>query len=162
MKRLKYMVLALLVFMLDQGTKLVVINSLAPGDEKEIFPFFSLVHWQNRGGLWGFLGSAPETVTFWVFLILPILGLIFLFYLFFTTRERLEMILISLILGGALGNILDRMVHGAVTDFLYFFIPGGPGWPAFNAADAFISTSLTILLFKIVVTGEKKDAPDTV
>ena len=162
MKRLKYMVLALLVFILDQGTKLAVINSLTPGDEKEILPFFSLVHWQNRGGLWGFLGSASESVTFWIFLILPILGLVFLFYLFFTTREKLEMILISLILGGALGNILDRIVHGAVTDFLYFFMPGGPAWPAFNAADAFISTSLTVLLIKIVVTGEKKDAPDPV
>ncbi len=72
------------------------------------------------------------------------------------------MILISLIIGGALGNILDRIVHGAVTDFLYFFMPGGPAWPAFNAADAFISTSLTVLLIKIVVTGEKKDAPDPV
>ena len=161
MKRFKYLVLALLVFLLDQGTKLVVLDSLPLGDEREVLPFFSIVHWQNRGGLWGFLSSASEGVTFWIFLILPFLGLAFLLYFFFTTKDRMEMLLISLIFGGALGNVLDRIIHGAVTDFLYFFIPGGPGWPAFNAADAFISTSLTVLLVRMLFMGEKKDAPGT-
>jgi signal peptidase II len=162
MIRLKYLVFTLLVFVFDQATKLWVINSLDLGGEKRIVPFFTLVHWQNRGGLWGFLSSASEGVTFWIFLILPLLGLAFLIYFFWTTKDKLEMLLISLILGGALGNITDRIVHGAVTDFLFFHLPEGPSWPAFNVADSFISVSLSVLLFRIIFTGDKKNAPDTV
>jgi len=162
MTSLKYMLFALLVFVMDQATKLLVINSLELGGERKMAPVFTLVHWQNRGGLWGFLGSAPEGVTFWVFLILPLAGLALLSYFFIATKDRWEKFLISLILGGALGNILDRMVHGAVTDFLYFHLPDGPGWPAFNVADACISTALTLLMARVLFAGEKKHAPDPV
>ena len=163
MKRIFYLFFSALVFLFDQSTKHLLMNNLKLGEERPLLPFFTLVHWQNRGGLWGFLGGASEKVTFAIFMILPVLGVGFLFYLFFTVSGKFDLFLLSAMLGGAFGNILDRLLNGAVTDFLYFHVPGnGPGWPAFNVADAFLSTSLTIFLLTLLFVKEKKNAPAAV
>lgn len=162
-KRYVFLFVSIFVFFVDQISKFFLKKSLSFGDEREIFPFFTIVHWQNRGGLWGFMGNASERMSFLVFLVLPILGVVFLFYLFIKSESRIDLFLISMMLGGAFGNIFDRIVSGAVTDFLYFHFPDRSlSWPAFNIADACISTSLTVFIIRNIFERKKEDASNTV
>jgi len=161
-KRYIFLFISIFVFLTDQISKFLLKRSLSFGEEREILPFFTIVHWQNRGGLWGFMGNASETITFILFLVLPISGIVFLFYLFLKNDDRFDLLLISVMLGGAFGNIFDRIVSGSVTDFLYFHFPDRSlSWPAFNIADACISTSLTIFIIRILFERRQTDAPDT-
>ncbi|MCX7830786.1 MAG: signal peptidase II [Acidobacteria bacterium] len=162
MNRYHFLFFSAVVFLADQITKFFLKKNLPFGDEREIFPFFTIVHWQNRGGLWGFMGNASEVVSFILFIILPFAGVGFLIYLFLHSKSKTDLFLISLMLGGAFGNILDRILSGAVTDFLYFHLPDRSwSWPAFNIADACLSTSLTIFIFKILFERKEENAPDT-
>jgi len=162
MNRYYFLFISFIVFALDQVSKFFLKKSLPFGGEKEIFPFFAIVHWQNRGGLWGFMGNASEIVSFVLFLILPFIGVAFLIFLFLHSHSKIEIFLISVMLGGAFGNILDRILSGAVTDFLYFHLPDRSlSWPAFNIADACLSTSLILFILKIIFE-RKEDAPNPV
>lgn len=162
MNRYYFLFISFFVFALDQTSKFFLKNRLSFGEEKEVFSFFTIVHWQNRGGLWGFMGEASEKVVFLLFIILPFLGVAFLVYLFLQSKDKVDIILISIMLGGALGNITDRIFTGSVTDFLYFHFPDRSwSWPAFNIADATLSTSLLIFLVKTLIKKERKDAPYT-
>jgi signal peptidase II len=162
MKQYRYLLISLFVLLLDFISKILLISKMKIGDEKEILPFFTVVHWQNRGGLWGFLSNSSHKVTTMVFLVIPIIGILFIFYLFFITRDKVELILLSAMIGGGIGNLSDRILNGAVTDFIYFHFPdNGWGWPAFNFADAFLSVSLFLYLLKVLFKREEKVAPDT-
>jgi len=79
MKPYRYLLISLFVFLLDLISKFFLISKMRIGDEKEIFPIFTLVHWQNRGGLWGFLSNSSNKVTTIFFLIIPIIGILFIF-----------------------------------------------------------------------------------
>lgn len=163
MKKIGYLFYSTIVFALDFLSKIIVTGWLPLGGEKKILPFFTIVHWQNRGGLWGFLSNSSEAITTVMFLIIPILGLLFVFYLFVTSDDKIELILLSLMIGGGLGNLIDRIINGAVTDFIYFHLPSGKwGYPAFNIADASLSTSLFLYICKIVLKKEKVNAPDSI
>ncbi len=162
MKPYRYLLISLFVFLLDLISKFFLISKMRIGDEKEIFPIFTLVHWQNRGGLWGFLSNSSNKVTTIFFLIIPIIGILFIFYLLFITRDKVELVLLSAMIGGGIGNLFDRILNGAVTDFIYFHLPNnGWGWPAFNFADAFLSVSLFLYVLKILFKKEEKVAPYT-
>lgn len=162
MNRYYFLLISFFVFALDQISKFILKSNLPFGGEEKIFPFFTLVHWQNKGGLWGFMGGASERITFLLFIIFPFLGIGFLIYLFLNSTDKIDIILISIMLGGAFGNIVDRIFFGAVTDFLYFHLPDRSlSWPAFNIADATLSTALVFFIIKILFQKEKVDAPDT-
>lgn len=145
-KRLWFLVIAAAVLAADQVTKAAVIRSIPLGGGIDVTSWFTLTHWRNPGGLFGMLNRLPETVGLVFFLALPLIGLVFLGILFAKAKRPLDLALLSAILGGALGNLVDRVRFGAVVDFLYFHIPGGWGWPAFNVADAFLSTGIIALL----------------
>lgn len=157
----KFFLIAFFVFFVDQITKTLIRFNLLYGEEKKITSFFSVVHWKNRGGLWGFLSDSEGLINTLLFLVIPILGLIFLFYLFIKSKSLLEKVLLSIIVGGAFGNLFDRIFFGEVTDFLFFYLPDRSfSWPAFNFADASISVSLAFYFIYLIFL-EKKDAPDT-
>lgn len=163
MNRWFFLLLSLVVFIADHVSKFLLKRNLPFGEEKEILPFFTIVHWQNRGGLWGFMGNASEIVSFILFLILPFIGIAFLIYLFLHSKNKIDLFLISVMIGGAFGNILDRILSGAVTDFLYFHLPSRSwSWPAFNIADACLSTSLTLFILRILFERKEGNAPDPV
>ncbi|NMB99464.1 MAG: hypothetical protein GYA35_04195, partial [Thermoanaerobaculaceae bacterium] len=98
MNRWFFLLLSLVVFIADQVSKFLLKRNLPFGEEKEILPFFTIVHWQNRGGLWGFMGNASEIVSFILFLILPFIGIAFLIYLFLHSKNKIDLFLISVMI----------------------------------------------------------------
>jgi signal peptidase II len=140
------------IFGLDRLTKWIIESHVSVWDSYEVIPnFFSIVHTQNRGAAFGlFADSASE----WrgVFLIgLSVVVMVFVAGMLVQSMRaqsgssRLLQIGLALVLGGALGNVYDRIFAGTVTDFLLFYI-GAYQWPAFNVADSAISIGAGLLL----------------
>lgn len=136
---LRWLWLALLAFVLDQGSKLAVVKMLPVGyPGVEITPFFNLVHVYNKGAAFSFLADQGGWQR-WFFAILAfvICGLLTYWLRKQPVTQRWSGIAYSLIIGGALGNVFDRIVLGHVVDFLDFYWRN-VHWPAFNLADSFI------------------------
>jgi signal peptidase II len=110
-----------------------------------ITPWFKLVMVWNHGISFGML-SAPETYVPYFLIMVALAISLVLGRLCLRSHVRLEWVGYSLVIGGALGNVIDRLRFGAVADFFYFHI-GNLGWPAFNVADAAICIGVAILLF---------------
>lgn len=163
MRRFWYLFIGLGVLAADQATKALVVRSIPAGESVPVTTWFTLTHWLNPGGLFGVLNQLPGPAGFALFLVLPLAGVGFLAYLFAKATRRLDLVLLAAILGGALGNLVDRLRFGAVVDFLYFHLPRGPGWPSFNVADAVLSTGIiTLLVLTLFQTrSEGSRAPDS-
>ena len=155
--RWSYLFLSLALFTLDQGTKLWVQAAIPYGEGRPLTDWFSIVHWLNNGGLWGSLQDLSLVPRILLFYLLPLAGLGFLLWLFAKSKSRFELALLAVVLGGALGNIADRLRLGAVVDFLDFHIPGGWSWPAFNVADACLSVGICLLLLKVLFEKESTE-----
>jgi signal peptidase II len=125
----------------DQLSKRLVESSITPGDEDKLLPGIELVNTRNRGVAFGFLPGSHTGVT-----ILVGVALIALFAYFARhSTRRLIWLPTGMLLGGALGNVIDRARHGAVTDFIKLPL----GWPPFNLAD--VSITLGILILFVVI-----------
>ncbi|GBD44816.1 Lipoprotein signal peptidase [bacterium HR40] len=134
------------VLVLDQASKGLVLANLEPGQVIEVLPFFNLVLVWNRGvsfGLFSQLGAALPWVL--VAIALLVIGLLLLWF----RREQAlwPRLAIALVLGGAGGNVLDRIRFGAVVDFLDFHL-GDWHWPAFNLADTAVVCGAAVLLLE--------------
>ncbi len=141
--------LALIVLVLDQATKLLVENTLPFGSFYpphciEVIPgFFNIVHVGNTGAAWSLFSGYPRALAF--------IGVAALFLLYFF-RESLQLKLpqsqlsFGLIIGGIVGNLLDRFRLGHVTDFLDFHIKDAY-WPSFNIADSAITIGVGLYIF---------------
>ena len=146
--------LTLLSFLLDQATKWWILNHVM--DPPQVIPvtgFFNLVLGFNTGVSFGLFGEAPAWLLM-AFILPMVAGL-----LVWMTRtdSRLTAIALGLVVGGALGNLLDRLRHGAVTDFLDFYV-GAYHWPAFNFADVAIVSGVALLLIESVLAREETKA----
>ena len=128
------------VFAADQITKAIVRSSLHVGETRDVLPFLDLVRVTNTGIAFGALGGGEAIVV--VIVAAALVGLVVYFVL--TAGKPLVWLPTGLLLGGALGNILDRVRDGAVTDFLKV-----PHWPAFNLADAAITAGVVVLVFSL-------------
>ncbi len=130
-----------LVVALDQATKLIIKRFMAPYETIEVFPFLQIVSIRNKGaafGLFSNLGNLP-------FIVISSLAIIFLsVYLF--KSSGIKAVALCFILGGAIGNLIDRLYLGKVVDFIDFHI-GRWHWPAFNVADSCLVIGM--LLFAI-------------
>jgi signal peptidase II len=130
--------LMLAVVALDQAVKALVRSSIARGDSEDILPFVKLVNVRNTGVAFSmFSGGGTLLVVFAVIATIALLGF------FFAHADRpLAWLPTGLLLGGALGNLIDRLNEGAVTDFIKL-----PSWPAFNVADIAITFGVLTLLY---------------
>jgi signal peptidase II len=140
------------VFAIDRMTKWMIETRLSAMDTHVVIPgFFEIVHSENRGAAFGlFADSTSEwrTVLLIGFSIVALIALIVM--LWRSSRlDRKTAIALALILGGAVGNVFDRIRWGTVTDFLLFYI-GSYQWPAFNAADSAIVIGSGLLLLDFV------------
>ena len=148
-----------LVLALDQASKSFMKGLLAsPLDFIPVTPFFNLVLGFNRGisfGLLGDLGSWGPVVL--SSLAVAIVG--FLLLWLWKAEDAWDEAAIALIIGGALGNLLDRLRAGAVTDFLDFYV-GSYHWPAFNLADTGITIGAAILIVRSFHPIKKSKQPD--
>ncbi|MGZ8272902.1 MAG: signal peptidase II [Burkholderiaceae bacterium] len=142
---LPWVALAALVVLIDQLTKNLVERTFDYGDVKAITGFFNLVLTYNKGAAFSFLASASG----WQAHFLTVVGIgASLFILYLLGRhgnQRLFSLALALILGGALGNVIDRIAYGHVIDFLDFHA-GGWHWPAFNIADSAIVGGAMLLI----------------
>jgi signal peptidase II len=134
------------VLALDQITKALVLAHLPLGSSIAITPgLLNLTHVQNPGGAFGFLaGMSPELRGF-LFVAVSLLaaGLILCFYWQTSANQRFLAVGLALVLGGALGNLMDRLRFGMVVDFLDFYIRD-VHWPAFNVADSAITVGVLV------------------
>lgn len=138
--------LAALVLGLDQITKAAVLAELAPyQDVVALTGFFNLVHVHNTGAAFSLFADQPGWQRYF-FLAIGLGASVLMLYLLRQTRGRpLFSIALALILGGAVGNVIDRALYGHVVDFLDFHVAGWH-WPAFNVADAGITAGAVLLV----------------
>jgi len=145
----KGLLLAAVVVAADQVVKIAVQRGLALWDRVQVIPgLFNLVHFRNRGAAFGILDSPDITWQNSLFISLTCLAGALILYMLATSRERDTWFCYGLgaILGGAVGNLVDRLRLGMVIDYLDFYL-GSLHWPAFNIADAAISLgAVTVLL----------------
>ncbi len=147
-------ILALLVLILDQVSKLWVVSVLPLWTSKTVIPgFFNLVHVLNKGAAFGFLSDMDAAWRPYFFLGVTALAVVLILHLLRTVprEDTVLFTALGLILGGALGNLVDRIRLGEVIDFLDFYI-GQHHWPAFNVADIAISIGSVLLLVSVYRT----------
>lgn len=151
-KYLKLVIIAGLVIVIDQITKLIVSRNMELFYSIPVIPgFFSITFIHNTGGAFGFMADMSPVFRIILFNFMPLFAIFFIFYFYKKTPETYSMLRtgFSLILGGAIGNMIDRFRFGKVVDFLDFYI-GNIHWPAFNAADSAISIGIGIFIFHII------------
>lgn len=138
---------ALFIVALDQVSKIAVLKSLDIHESVPIIKgFFNLVHVRNRGMAFGFLNRPDLDFGFWVLVSATILAIVLLLFWFHTMKDESNWITLglSLILGGALGNLIDRLRLHEVVDFMDFYVRIYH-WPAFNVADAAITVGAVMV-----------------
>ena len=136
---------ALIVILFDQLTKIAVQKVFAYGVPHALAPFFNLLLVYNRGAAFSFLAMAGGWQR-WAFTALGVVAAIVICYLLKRhSGQRMFCTALALIMGGALGNVIDRLVHGRVIDFLDFHVSGWH-WPAFNLADSGIVIGAMLLV----------------
>ncbi len=151
----KYFWLAVIagsIVIADQVTKFIILREVGLHVSIPVIPgFFHITHVQNPGGAFGFLANQSAMVRGILFLAVSTLavGLVLWFYHKTPPTHRWLATGFALIIGGAIGNLIDRVRFGKVVDFLDFFIHGWH-WPAFNVADSAITIGITIFIIHVV------------
>jgi len=144
-RMLPWVVLAVVIVLIDQVTKIAIERAFDYGDVHPVTGFFNLVLTYNKGAAFSFLASASG----WQKHFLTVIGIgASLFILYLLARhgsQKLFSLALAMILGGAIGNVIDRLAYGHVVDFLDFHA-GGWHWPAFNMADSAIVGGAILLV----------------
>ena len=148
----KLMFIAGSICILDQVTKALIVATIGVFDTITIIPgFFNLTHIYNPGGAFGFLSRSTSELRHLFFLISSFvaMGLILFLYAKTPPQQRLLELALALILGGAFGNIIDRIRIGKVIDFLDVYIKNFH-WPAFNVADSAITIGICLFMYHLL------------
>jgi signal peptidase II len=162
-RKLIYPVIILALLSIDQLTKALVARSILFQSSKSIIPgFFNLTHIRNRGAIFGFFSHSESRILFIFLTLVSLVALGLVIYYFFKTpsSQRVMKISLSVILAGALGNLIDRIIRGYVIDFLDFHIKNWH-WPSFNVADACITIGAFLLIFILVFKRGKECIPSS-
>ncbi len=160
----KAMLAALLVTIpLDQGTKWLVATQLTFADRVQVIEnFFYITHVRNPGAAFGLFNDGPAEIRLPFFIGVSLVAVLIIasFYRRLAPGDRHASLTLGLILGGAIGNLVDRLVHGEVVDFLHFRLWSGYAWPDFNLADTFIVVGVGLLMLELLATegGEPLDS----
>ena len=158
-----FLAAAVLSLAIDQLTKTWVVKSLAFTDRVSVIDgFFYLTHVRNPGAAFSLFADAPEAIRapFFIVTTLIALGLIVSFFRKLSPRDRLAALALGLILGGAVGNLLDRLIYGEVVDFLHLRLWSGYSWPDFNVADSSIVVGVALLVLELFASeGESLSDP---
>ena len=151
----RWFALAAAVILLDQVTKWAVLENFGYGERREITGFLNLVLVYNKGAAFSMFASADGWQTP-LLILFAIVAAGIVSYLIVRNREKRVLCLgLALILGGALGNLIDRLRFGHVVDFLDFHAMGWH-WPAFNVADSGITVGALLLILDGFVHHEKR------
>ena len=151
---LPWLLLTVIVLVLDQVSKKIIVNTMGLDDSINVLPFFSLTYTHNYGAAFGML-SNESGLQRWLFVILAsavTIGIV-IWLARLSRQEKLTAIGLSLILGGAIGNLIDRITIGYVIDFCHFFI-GNWSWYIFNIADVAICVGAFLMIIPQRIRGE--------
>jgi signal peptidase II len=150
--RLWSLLIAALVFFFDRVTKILIERNVSVWDTHNVIPgFFDIVHTKNRGAAFGMFSDGSSEIRTFLLIGVSVLVLFFIAFLLLQpsragfSGSRMTIIGLSLVLGGAIGNVYDRIVSGMVTDFLEFYV-GQWHFAAFNLADSAITIGAGLLL----------------
>ena len=147
---LKYFLLASLITISDQVTKALIIKSILDDQFVRINSYFYLVHFKNKGAAFSFLSDAGGWQRYFLSIVAVIASVFIIFMIKKHKDEIFTALGLSLILGGALGNLYDRISLGYLTDFLYFRF-NDYYWPASNVADTAISIGAIIIIYESII-----------
>lgn len=143
---LKLYLISLFVFLLDILSKNFIQKKIIYGEQVEITSFFSLVHFQNTGAAFSFLSDQGGWQRYFLIAI-SLLAVLYIPWLINQYKKNILIVIgLLLILGGAIGNLYDRISYGYVIDFIYLHIAEFY-WPAFNVADSAISLGVLLFLY---------------
>ncbi len=146
-----------LILVLDQGTKIIVDRTIPLHHSIPIIEdLFNMTHIRNTGAAFGILAGKRGWVrsSFLLFFSLLAMGFIIVLLIRLPEKEKTLTVALSFILGGAIGNLIDRLFYGEVIDFLDFYW-SRYHWPAFNAADSFITVGVILTLFRLIQSKDK-------
>ncbi|MBF0317584.1 MAG: signal peptidase II [Nitrospirae bacterium] len=138
-KKAGFYAIAAVIYLLDQGSKYLIVQTLPLHDSREVLPFFNIVYVRNIGSAFGlFKGLGNGT-----FIVLSVVALAILAVLIRISDS--DLYAFSLLLGGAAGNATDRVARAYVVDFLDLYV-GRYHWPAFNVADSALTIGIVLLI----------------
>ena len=164
MKR-KYWVFLIVCFWIlfvDQWTKYAVQQRLALYQKIEVIHgFFNLIHVRNTGGAFGIFGGEKGGLGSWLFVVVTLVAIGSIVFLFIRLREHETTLSLSfsLVLSGAIGNLIDRLRYGGVVDFLDFYL-FSYHWPAFNVADSAICLGIGLMALELLILDHKRKIAD--
>lgn len=148
---------------LDQITKTWVVETLAFTDRISVIDgFFYLTHVRNPGAAFSLFADAPAAIRMPFFIITTLIAIVLIvsFFRKLSPGDRLSALALGLILGGATGNLIDRLVYGEVVDFLHLRLWTGYSWPDFNVADSSIVIGVALLVVELFASeGESLSDP---
>jgi signal peptidase II len=154
-----WLLISLVVVIFDQFTKDLVVQNLVEFQRINLLPVFDLVRFHNTGAAFSFLANAGGW-QHWLFTGIAIsvsVGIIWYQWVLPAKGCRTLALGLALILGGAIGNVIDRLVQGYVVDFILVFY-GDWSWPAFNVADSAISVGVALIIFDSLFLERKRKA----
>ena len=160
MKR-KYWVLLIFCFgilLLDQWTKSLIVQKLSLYQRVEVIQgFFNIIHVRNTGGAFGIFGGEKGGLGSILFVVVSLIAIGSIVFLFIKIKENEKTLAFSfsLVLSGAIGNLIDRLRYGEVIDFLDFYL-SSTHWPAFNVADSAICIGIGLLALELLIRDRKK------
>jgi signal peptidase II len=144
-----WLLLIPLIVLLDYLTKQYALSHLVLHEPVAVIPFFNFTLVYNTGAAFGFLSSLEPTWERWLLSGVSLLATAFFFQWYRQADNRLQRLGLALIMGGALGNFIDRAFYGFVIDFLDVYV-GQYHWPAFNLADSAICVGVALLILSWV------------
>lgn len=158
---LKWLWLTGLIFALDVLTKIWASSSLALYEVVPVIPYFNIMLAHNSGAAFSFLADAGGWQRWFFTAIALVVSVVITVWLKrLPASEKLQAVALASILGGALGNVLDRVLHGYVVDFLDFYYQDSH-WPAFNIADIAIVVGAALLIWHSFFCQPKASSTDT-
>ena len=141
-----------LIIFFDQLTKILVIKNFQLYESLSILPFFNLTFVVNYGFAFGFLNNPSLNQIIVILVIFSIIA--YFLYLLIKTQDQFFQFSLILVLSGAVGNFIDRVLHGFVIDFIDIYL-GSYHWPAFNLADSSITLGFILIMFNILFLNKK-------
>ncbi|WP_114766172.1 signal peptidase II [Vibrio rhodolitus] len=154
----RWLLLALIIFITDIAIKLFVMDNMWLRQSIEVLPFFNITYAHNYGAAFSFLSDQPGWQR-WFFTSIAFVVTAMLTYWMskLPAKEKWNNIAYAMIIGGAIGNVFDRIVHGYVVDYLHFYI-GQYHWPVFNLADTTICIGAAMIILDGFLSKEKTTA----
>jgi signal peptidase II len=144
-KRINYsLIIISLIVVFDQATKYLARSFIDPYEIIEVLPILNLVNVRNEGAAFGMFKSFGNTF----FILISVVAIVFILWVIITGREDYRFF--SLLAGGAVGNLVDRIIFSYVTDFIDITV-WGYHWPAFNAADSALTVGIIFVMLKMII-----------